>query len=299
MKLSYLKAIVSVAEKGSLRAAARHLGMAQPALSRSIQQAEIDLGVTLFERHATGVTPTVAGRHYLQRASAILLDMERARDEVLQLAGSTLGKVTVGLSTVPHIAWLPSVLDAFRERYPSVKLTIYEGLFSRMQQSLEQGELDFYIGPVTDRVMPGALMKERLCTNNLLVFCRRGHPLRNAKSLAELVDAQWVDTPVSEIAGADLAPLFQKHGLPSPRYGVRAQSTLTVLITASSTDLLTMLPQQFLKFPGTRMMLENINVRETLASPVIFTVRRAQSVLTPAAQYFHDLLAQAAKEEPK
>ncbi len=299
MKLSYLKAIVSVAEKGSLRAAARHLGMAQPALSRSIQQAEIDLGVTLFDRHATGVTPTVAGKHYLQRASAILLDMERARDEVLQLAGSTMGKVTVGLSTVPHIAWLPNVLEPFRTRYPSVNLTIHEGLFSRMQQHLEQGELDFYIGPVTDRVLPGSLMKERLCTNNLLVFCRRGHPLRNAKSLAELTDAQWVDTPVSEIAGTDLAPLFQKHGLPAPRYGLRGQSTLTVLVAAANTDLLTMLPQQFLKFPGTRMMLENIDVRETLASPVIFTVRRTQAVLTPAAQFLHDLLAQAAEAELK
>lgn len=296
MKLSYLKAIVAVAEKGSLRAASRHLGMAQPALSRRIQQAEMDLGVTLFERHATGVTPTAAGKHYLQRASAILLDIDRARDEVLQLAGSTSGKVTVGLSTVPHIAFLPSVLEPFKQRYPAVKLTIHEGLLPCMQQGLEQGEMDFYIGPITDRVLSKALEKERLCINSLLVFCRRGHPLRNAKSLAELTEALWVDTAVSEVAGAALAPLFQKYGLPAPPVGLRGQSSLTVLVVTANTDLLAMLPQQFLTFPGTQILLETINVREELVSPVIYTVKRAQSVLTPAAQHLHDLLAEAAEK---
>lgn len=295
MKLSYLKAIVAVADKGSLRAAARTLGMAQPAISRSIQQAELDLGVTLFERHATGVTPTVAGNHYLQRANALLLDMERAREELQQLAGGTAGKLTLGLSTVPHIALLPHVLQPFQARYPSVKLTIHEGLLPRMQHILDRGEMDFYVGPVTDRVLPKGLEKERLCTNTLLIFCRRGHPLRHAKSLAELTEALWVDTAVSEIAGAALAPLFQKYGLPAPPVGLRGQSSLTVMIAASNTDLLAMLPQQFLTLPGTQAMLDTISVRETLTSPVIYTVRRAQSILTPAAQYFHDLMFEAAK----
>ncbi len=296
MKLTYLKAIVAVAEKGSLRAAARHLEMAQPAISRSIQHAEIDLGVTLFERHTTGVTPTVAGRHYLQRAKAILMDMERAREELLQLAGGSAGRVTIGLSTVPHIAFLPRVLEPFQARYPAVKLTIHEGLLPRMQQTLDQGEMDFYIGPITDRVLPAGLAKERFCTNTLLVFCRRGHPLRDAKSISELTGALWMDTAVSDVVGASLIPLFQKHGLSAPQVGLRGQSSLTVLIAVANTDLLAMLPQQFLTFPGTQMLLETIPVRETLASPVIYTVRRAQSVLTPAAQHFHDLLMQAAVE---
>lgn len=83
------------------------------------------------------LAPTWAGKHYQQRASAILLDMDGARDEVLQLAGSTSGTVTVGLSTVPHIAFLPIVLEPFKQRYPAVKLTIHEGLLSRMQQDPE------------------------------------------------------------------------------------------------------------------------------------------------------------------
>lgn len=48
-----------------------------------------------------------------------------------------LGNVTVGLSTVPHIAFLPIVLEPFKQRYPAVKLTIHEGLLSRMQQDPE------------------------------------------------------------------------------------------------------------------------------------------------------------------
>ncbi|HTP81621.1 MAG TPA: LysR family transcriptional regulator, partial [Alphaproteobacteria bacterium] len=58
MKLSQVRDVVAVAERGSLRAAARHLGAAQPALSRSIHELERELGVPLFERRARGMVLT-------------------------------------------------------------------------------------------------------------------------------------------------------------------------------------------------------------------------------------------------
>lgn len=296
MKLHQFRDIVAVAEKGSLRAAARHLGIAQPAISRSIHEAELELGAALFERRTTGVIPTEVGQHYLQRVSAILRDMERARDEVRQLVGGTAGKVSVGLSTVSHLALLPQALTSFRSRFADATLTIVEGLLPRMQHGLESGELDFYIGPLTERALPKALSAELLFANQRLVFCRRGHQLREAKSLTELTAAGWISTSVTEMADAELAPLFAHHGLPAPRIELHAQSALTMLLAAAHSDLLTMLPQQFLHFPAAQQMLEQIKVCETLAAPSIYSVKRAQAVLTPAAQYLHDLLSKAARD---
>ena len=72
MKLTQMRDMVAVVERGSLRAAARHLDLAQPALTRSIGALERELGVTLFEREARGMVLTPAGKLFHRRASAVI-----------------------------------------------------------------------------------------------------------------------------------------------------------------------------------------------------------------------------------
>src|SRR5213082_1485224 len=107
MKLNQLRDVLAVAERGSLRAAARHLGVAQPALSRSIQELERELGVPLFERQATGVVITAMGELFVRRANAVRNELRLAREEIDQVRGETHGIVNVCMSTVPHIALFP------------------------------------------------------------------------------------------------------------------------------------------------------------------------------------------------
>jgi DNA-binding transcriptional LysR family regulator len=87
MKLHHLRDIVAIAERGSLRAAARHLSVAQPALTRSVRELERELGVALFERRTRGMILTPMGNAFMRRARSILGEMRRARDEVEQLHG--------------------------------------------------------------------------------------------------------------------------------------------------------------------------------------------------------------------
>lgn len=296
MKLNHLRDIVAVAEHGSLRAAARHLNIAQPAITRSIREVEESLGTALFERRSTGVVPTAIGQRYLVRAAAMLRDMQSARDEVEQLLEGGGGQVSVGLSTVPHLALLPKALAPFKQRFTDARLTIVEGLLPRMQLQLERGELDFYIGPLTERALAKNLEAELLFENLRLVFCRKGHPLSDATQLADLTEARWISTSVTESHDAELAPLFARHGLPAPRIDLHAQSGLTMLLAAAHSDLLTLLPQQFLLHPMVQQSLHCIAVRETLAAPSIYVVRRAGVLLTPAAQHFQDLLCKAARQ---
>ena len=71
MKLHDFRSVVAVAEHGSLRAAARHLGEAQPTLTRGLSQLELELGAPLFERRSRGMTPTPLGKTFVRRATAI------------------------------------------------------------------------------------------------------------------------------------------------------------------------------------------------------------------------------------
>jgi LysR family transcriptional regulator, regulator of abg operon len=299
MKIHQLRDIIAVAEKGSLRAAARHLGLAQPAITRSIREAENELGATLFERHAKGVIPTVVGRHYLQRINTILLDLERARDEVRQLSDDQTGSITFALSTVSHLVLLPRVLDSFRQRYPDIRLNLIESLLPRVQSELEQGELDFYIGPLSERTLPKTLTADPLFEQQRIVLCRHGHPLSQTTRLAELVDADWIGTSVTETANAELAPLFARYGLHAPRIALQVQSAFSMLMATASSDLLCMLPQQFLHYPTTQQTLTHIQVEESLPAPTVYCVHRSQFLMTPATQYLHDLLVNAAKSFTK
>ena len=96
MKFNQLRDVVAIAERGSLRAAARHLALAQPALTRSVHELERELGVPLFERRARGMILTPMGEAFVRRANAVLSEVRRARDEVEQLHGGTRGRVVAG-----------------------------------------------------------------------------------------------------------------------------------------------------------------------------------------------------------
>ena len=93
MKLHHLRGVVAIAERGGLRAASRHLQLAQPALTRSLGEIERELGAPLSDRHARGMTLTATGQAFVHRASAILNEARRAREEVEQLRGGMGGSI--------------------------------------------------------------------------------------------------------------------------------------------------------------------------------------------------------------
>lgn len=295
MKLNQLRDFTAVAERGSLRAAARHLGLAQPALTKSIRELEHELGVALFERRSRGVILTEMGKVFLDRALSVQQELRRAREELLQLKGETSGNVTVGLSTVAHICLLPKVLAPFRARYPGVFLRVVEGLMPAVEPGLRDGSFDFYVGALAETVPAPEFRVETLFENTRVIFGRKNHPLRGAQCLADLSGARWITTTVTLRSDAELGPLFASYGLAAPAIEMQATSALTMILAAANSDLLMMLPEQWLDFPTTRELLDPIPVVETLRSADICIISRARLPLTPAAEYLSDLFRRAAQ----
>lgn len=293
MKLTQVRDFLAVAERGSLRAASRHLGVPQPSITRSIQELEHDLGVPLFERSAQGVRLTPPGVAFRRRAVAVRNELQLARDEIEQLRGATHGSLTACMSSVPHLALLPSVLAPFRRRYPDVRLHVIDAVYPTVEASLRDGTVDVYIGPTPDEVATD-LRRELLFENTRVILGRTGHPLAKARSLAELVDAEWLTTSITARPEEELGPLFAQHGLPAPRLVMRAQSSLTFLVAMAYSDVLMMVPIQWVRFPLWRNVLQPIHVREPLPAPPICIVQRAGMPLTPAAEHFCDLVRRAA-----
>lgn len=293
MKLHHLRDAVAIAERGGLRAASRHLQLAQPALTRSLGELERELGTPLFERHARGMVLTAAGEAFVQRATAILHEVRRAGEEVEQLQGGGRGKVAVALSIAAHIALLPRALPSFRARYPGVQVRVIEGIYPTVETGLRDGSLDFYVGPEPGRPVPPELVQEVLFSNTRTVLGRRGHPLSGASSLADLADAEWATTSITLQADEEMGDLFRRHGLGPPRLSLQSQSALTLIVSLACTDLLAMVPVQWMGFAPMAGVLQAIPVREVLPAADIVLIRRAALPLTPAATYLVDMLRRA------
>lgn len=294
VKLHHIRDVVAVAERGSLRSASRHLNLAQSAITRSIRELEQELGATLFERRAKGAVLTTVGEAFVRRAKGIQLDIQRARDEVEQMKGSAAGGVAVGLSTAAHIALLPRVVEPFRRRYADVKLRVSEAPFPIAEAGLQDGTLDFYIGPFAEKSAPVELVAERLFDNRRIIVARRGHPLSFASSLADLAEANWIASSVTSDSEAEFYPLFERHGLPKPRIVAQADSALSGIALCASSNLLVILPQQWTEFLASTEVVQQIRIKEILPAPPIYSVRRARLPLTPAAEHLLDLFRRAA-----
>jgi LysR family transcriptional regulator, regulator of abg operon len=296
MKLNQLRNVRAISERGSLRGAARALGLAQPALTRSVNELEHELGVPLFERRRRGMALTPAGEAFVRRANAILDDVRRAREEVQQIAGSTQGTLVLGLSFAAHIALLPHSLRRFRKRYPDVFLRFIEGFFPTLEAGLKDGSVDFYAGPRPEGAIPEGLIVERLFNHDLSIVCRSGHPLarllrsKTALSLADLAGSEWVTAGITHLADDELGAIFEKNNLPPRKIVVQTRSALSLLMTLISSDMLAMVPLQFTDYPLAKGALISIPVKERLPGPPIVLIRRSGLSLTPAAQYFVDLL---------
>jgi DNA-binding transcriptional LysR family regulator len=292
MKFNQLRDFVAVAENGSLRGAARALGLAQPAITRSIQDLEHSLGTQLFIREARGVRLTPIGEDFLTRAMTILGEVRRAREAVHQRQDGLEGQLVLGLSIAGHLGVFAAVLKGFQRRYPRVRLRLIEGFLPTLEADLRNGLVDLYIGPVPEGARPADLSVTRLFDNRRIVVGRRNHPMAGVRRLADLAEVDWLTTSITHDAADELTQLFRDKGLPPPRLAAQCQSALSILTVLVNSDLLAMLPMQWVENPMLTEWLTPIPLEGPLVAPPMMLVHRAGIGLTPACEYFTHLVTQ-------
>lgn len=290
MKLNQLRDFIAVARAGSIHQAARELGLSQPSLSKSVRQLEKDLGTPLFERTPQGAALNEMGKHFLLRAEVAANELSRGRDELAQLRGDRGGRVAVALSATPSLLLLPSALKTFRQAYPQAQVRIVEGLLPVMLPELREGQLDFVMAPKPSKSLGSEFAVLPLFDHNRAVVCRKNHPLRQARSLAELVEADWVLTAAAGPRSSELDDVFRAHRLPVPRANVQCESLMALMSLLVNTDLIALLPEPWLSASTTAPLLEKMDLEEVISSPAICRIQRKGLPLTPAAEAFADAL---------
>lgn len=179
MDLDQLRYFLRVAERQNFTRAAEDLDISQPALSRSIQKLEEELGQPVFERRARSLSLTDAGALLQARAQQVLTLLEDTRAEITDDGQS--GRVRIG--AIPTIApyFLPDVLRKFSREFPKATLIVQENTTDALLKSCTQGEIDLAILalPVPARY----LEVEELFEEELLLVLPPDHPLTEVEKI--------------------------------------------------------------------------------------------------------------------
>lgn len=293
MTLQQVVDFLSVAQHGSLHAAARATGQTQPALTKSIRRLEIDLGAPLFDRHARGVQANEFGKRFLSHARRLFAETERARDSMAQLLGERLGRVVFGISAAASLLLAPSAIKRFRPSYPDVELHSRSGLYHSLAAPLRDGQLDFVICPIPGGVADPQLAVRTLIESQMVLVARRDHPLARVRSLQALQHASFsVAAPRSQ-PGGGIYDAFEHAGLGTPKVELHTDGLIDTVAFVAGSDCLALLPGALMRSGLLRERLAVVPVADALPEYTVGLFQRAGVPLTPAAE---ELAAQFERE---
>jgi DNA-binding transcriptional LysR family regulator len=301
MELRHLRYFIAVAEEKHMTRAAQRLGIQQPPLSLQIRALEHELDVQLFRRKPRGVELTDAGAAFLDRARAILDQVERATATTRRTARGEQGRVVVGFtSSAPFHPFVPRVIRAYREMSPLVSLALEESGSSELVQGLHNEEIDaaFIRSPVADVV---GLTVRPLLEERMVVAMPSGHLLGKGASKAPPL-------PLSAFAKETFI-LYKRPGGPglydtiitacrsagfSPRVGQEAPRIISTLNLVAAGLGVSVVPESLRRLQMDGVVYRRLTENSQLSAPLILACRRGENAA--AVQRFIELVQTTADQ---
>lgn len=238
IELRHLRYFLAVAQERNFTKAAERLNMAQPPLSRQIQQLEAELGVTLFDRDSRPLSLTPGGALFREQALQVIQRMDEMQGMMKRFVAAERPRFVIGF--VPSIIYarLPRIIRGFREAAPGVELSLVEMMSLEQITALKEGRIDVGFGRV--RFDDPALRREILREERLIVALPLGHRLLAGErpiTLSDLAQESLIVYPREPRPSyADqVLSLFRDHGLePRSIQEVRELQTAIGLVAADA-----------------------------------------------------------------
>lgn len=175
MELRQLRFFIGVAEELNFSRAAEKMAIAQPALSRQIQQLEDELGVLLFRRDKRNVALTAAGSYLLTQARQLRLLVADAAEQTRRIHHGLIGTLRIGHPGSALYSVLPDALAALHARYPDVTSSLSETAEEQLLDDLLRHRID--VALTRDVIDDEPLAQELLFAEPFALVVADEHPL--------------------------------------------------------------------------------------------------------------------------
>lgn len=286
LDLQLLRHFLAIYRAGSIGRAALALSISQPGLSKSLRRLERELGVVLFERQATGMVTTPYGQALARRAEVIEAEGQRALEELEQIDGAMVGKISIGVGPAVAASILPATLSAFLGERPRIEVTVLEGLYEVLRERLLAGALDFVLTtrPFTGGEDP-AIETARFRRDRFAIACGVSHPLSRKRGPlgAALAKYPWVMPPRGGIIWQRFADLFLRHGLRPPNPQVETNSTGLMLSLIRTGRYLTFVPESLFAYEALHKMVVILRDPAFMIERELVVLTRTGTFLSPNA----------------
>ena len=293
MELRHLRYFLAVGEALNFTNAAARLRVAQPALSRQIQDLEDEIGVDLLHRSSRGVTLTAEGKLFLEEVRELLKHADESIERVRALARGEYGELHIGYAPVPSTEILPPTLAAFQKAVPRVKVLLHDLSSDQLIAGLRNGtlELAIMVEPIGEQTV--GIEFEVLRTEGLCVAMSAAQPLARLKSI-----------PLERLADEPLVGLSRK-GYPEyydyldrifapihakPRIVVECDSMSSLIAEVEAGRGISLASPTFKLVVGKRLLYRALT--GTTATVSLGIARATKGDVTPAGEKFCEILRQ-------
>jgi DNA-binding transcriptional LysR family regulator len=231
INVRHLAVFRAVMRSGSVSAGARTLNISQPAVTKSLQAIEAQIGVPLFRRIKGRLQATSEAGLLMPKVDEVfrtLEDVERLADDI---AGTAVGRLTVATVTTISTSVTAAAIARYRKKRPNVAVEVLALATRQVIEEVANNQVD--IGITDGSSLEGTLATRQLCRASVGCVLPRDHPLagKKAVSLRDLVGQQIIAFHEHTFVGHEIRRKISESGLPITISIATNQSLVACLLT--------------------------------------------------------------------
>lgn len=290
-----LQGFLAVAQQGSITRAAEHLSVSQPALTKSMQKLELEIGAPLFHRTPKGVQLTKSGEILLHHTSVMENEYRHAISRIREQSGLAGRELRVGAGPIWLVSILPPVVAQFQESYPDVRISLVGGVIDTLVPALVSGDLDL-ICVSLDFPERSELRQIPLFEVNHVVVADPAHVLVGRKGVTaeDLSQQRWVTLKSDYVGTQRISAFFASSGQRPPSISLETTSIHSLLETLRNGNYVAHIPEQMLELAQAKG-LRQIDLESTLWQTRAGLAVRSTKAPARILKSFMDILTEATK----
>ncbi|MBX5023910.1 LysR family transcriptional regulator [Rhizobium lentis] len=290
MKLDerHLMQLAAVVKAGGVTEGAALLGMAQPAVSRTLSMLEKRLGEPLFIKGRRPLQPTPFGLSLAEHGLVMLAASRKASDLVDSFRVGRSGTVRVGGTPFFMDALIAQLCAEFQRTHPDVRIDQSYGYFPDLRAALKADQIDIAICPIDILDEGSGLEFQQILPGRNVIACRSTHPLllKRRPQPSHLLEYPWIAPPPGSPLLADLRALLLSFGATELKIRYSGGSLMGVINYLKAADALTVMPHSVVFAQRKEKAITALPITIPHPERALAILKRTDAPRSPAVDHF-------------